>query len=271
MSGVITSIASGFLNGLGYTVQRRVLVNTEANHLLSITWWFGLSLLLIAETLGGVATVLVPASVVVALSSVSVLTSAVLAAFTEPCRTGLVLGTAAVIAGSVLFGISIPNSDAGHDFQADVVSWASLAYHVAAIALCIPIHIWGRQNIVSLAAYAGLVSSLTAIWYRPLVALFLQQAWDVFATSPLPYLSILVLAVSGPYAAAYLEPLGLRQFPQTEWIPVHFVSCLLFFTLAGEVVFMDWQRQPFHPRMLLHLPIAFVNVVLGVAIIAKRI
>lgn len=271
MSGVITSLASGVLNGIGYTVQRRVLVNAEVNHLASITWWFGLSLLIIAETLGGVATVLVPASVVVALSSVSVLTSAVLAAFTEPCRPGLIMGTASVITGSVLFALAIPNSDSSYDFQSDVVSWASLAYHVVAIAACIPIHIWGRQNIVALAAYAGIVSSLTAIWYRPLVALFIQQAWSRFITSPLPYLSILVLVISGPYAAAYLEPLGLRQFPQTEWIPVHFVSCLIFFTLAGEVVYMDWQRQSFHPRMLVYLPVAFLNVISGVAVIAKRI
>lgn len=262
------STSSGVLNAVGYTLQKRSIAGA---YLRSPLWWTGLALLLGAETLSGVALTLLPASVVVALNSLSVLFSALLASATEPCRVGLVLATANVVSGGALLGLSVPDDPSSQQgvFEA-LASVESLVYHACAGVACAAIHVWRRDRIVYLATYAGLVSSVTAAWYRPLVVLVLDGRYDLLRTSPIPYVSVLVLVTTGPYAAAYLEARGLRLFPQSEWIPVHFVACLVWFSVSAEVIFGDWQSLTFTSRMWLFVPVAFVNILLGVVAVSRR-
>lgn len=258
------------INAVGYTLQKRTLTRVGTQYLKAPQWWVGFLLLIAAETLGGVAMVLMPASVVVALGGLSVLFSSLFASVTEPCRLGLVLATFSITIGSVLFGLSITDGEEVDTVFGAILSVSSAVYHACAFLTCLLIHIFRRTRLVYLASYAGIVASVTAIWYRPLVALFLEQRFELFTSSPLPYVSVLLLATTGPYTAAYLEPLGLRLYPQTEWIPVHFVACFVFFSIAGEVVYEDWRSRTFTNRMILFVPLAFVNIILGVIAIARR-
>ena len=124
-----------------------------------------------------------------------------------------------------------------------------------------------RPNLLLLAVYAGLVSSITALWFRPLVTALLNREWEAFETF-VPYTSIGVVAVTGIWAAGVLEPRGLGTFLQSQWIPVHFVSCLLFFGIAGEIVYRDW--VDITGPMLTMLLVALANIVWGVFLVQRH-
>ena len=271
--GVAAALGGGIVNAVGYTVQRRVLVRTPRAYLRRPWWWMGFALLLAAETLGGVALALVPASVVVALGSVSVVASAMLAALNgEPLNVDTPAATMCIVVGRVLGGLVTPAVDdlsTSDELAARLESLPSIVYHALAACAIVVLHLRTyrrpRVPLVVVGLYAGLVSSITALWFRPIVTIVLNREWSSFGTSYLPYVSIAVVALTGTWAAAFLEPKGLGTFLQSEWIPVHFVSCLVFFGVSGEVVYRDFGRV--NVSTIVTLLVALVNVSWGIAVL----
>ena len=247
--GIVTAVLSGVVNAIGYTIQKKALDRVGTGYLKSPMWWLGIVLLIGAETLSGVAMVLMPVSVVVALNSLSVLFSSIFASFNEPCRPGLVASTLCIVVGSVLFGLTVTDNEVSYKVFESILSTQSIVYHVSAFVICVLIHMFRRTQLVYWAAYAGIVSSVTAMWYRPLVALFMDQRFSLFLESPLPYISILLLITTAPYAAGYLEATGLRLYPLLR------TGCLLEndrcgnFLLRRHLWMMSW-RAWFHRSLV---------------------
>lgn len=271
--GIVAALGGGVVNAVGYTVQRRVLVHAPRAYLRRPWWWIGFALLLAAETLGGVALALVPASVVVALGSVSVVTSAMLAALNgERLNVRTLAATLCIVIGSVLGGLVTPAVDdlpTSQELAMRLESSASIVYHALSACAIVLLH-WKTYrrppvSLVVVALYAGIVSSITALWFRPVVTIVLNAEWSSFGTSYVPYVSVAVVALTGTWAAAILEPKGLGTFLQSEWIPVHFVSCLVFFGVAGEVVFRDFRHVD--TPTIVTLLVALLNIAWGIAVL----
>lgn len=273
---VSAAIVSGVVNAVGYTVQRHVLLQTTTQYLLKPVWWIGFALLIISEALGGFAFALMPASVVVALSSFSILANAFFARFREPPRLQVNLGSLCILIGSVNLGMITPihsNSQDVEFFINALQTLESVIYQMCVLLVCIVLHLYlfrfKHKQILLLALYASLVSSITALWFRPLVAIVVNGNW-ISLTDPLFYVAVVIVAVTGSYAAAFLEPAGLGMFLQSEWIPVHFVFCLLVFGTSGEIVYKDWYTsEEAHPRVFIVLTHALICIIYGVALITR--
>lgn len=273
---VSAAVASGVVNAVGYTVQRHVLLQTTTGYLLKPVWWIGFAFLIFSEALGGFAFALMPASVVVALSSFSIIANAMFARIREPPRLQVNLGSLCIVVGSVNLGIITPIHSNAKDvefFVNALQTLESLIYQISVALVCIFIHIYlfrlKHKNILLLALYTSLVSSITALWFRPLVAVVVNGHW-ISLTNPLFYFAVSIVAFSGSYAAAFLEPVGLGVFLQSEWIPVHFVFCLLVFGTSGEIVYKDWYTSvEAHPRVFIALGHALICIIYGVSLITK--
>lgn len=273
---VSAAIVSGIVNAVGYTVQRHVLLQTTTRYLRKPVWWIGFALLIISEALGGFAFALMPASVVVALSSFSIVANAIFARFKEPPRLQVNLGSLCILIGSVNLGMITPihSSSKNTEFFINaLLTLESVIYQLCVAFVCIVFHVylfrWKHRQIILLALYASLVSSITALWFRPLVAVVVNGNW-ISLTDPLFYIAVVIVAATGSYAAAFLEPAGLGTFLQSEWIPVHFVFCLLVFGISGEIVFKDWYTsKETHSRVWIVLAHALTCIICGVGLITR--
>ena len=262
------AVGAGVVNGIGYTVQRRALLQTSTPYLRNPVWWAGFSLLLVAEGLGGVSFAVLPASVVVALGSCSVVANVVFASCInkETLTWRTLAGTACILMGTVYIAIVTPpvRELDSHEYARLLTSLPSIVFHVG--VLCVLYFHRYDMNLYQLAFYAASVSSVTVVWFRPLLRVFLTQDWDAFRTF-LPYASIAIVSVTGVFAAAYIEPMGLRRFRQTEWVPVHFVACVLAFGVAAEIVYRDWIQADVDAWSVVSLVSSLTLVVWGVSLV----
>lgn len=260
--GIGLALGSGVINGGAYTVQRLALLRAgRGSHLRSPRWWGGLLLLLLAEAAGGAAYLFLPAGVVVALSSTAPVSNALLARLvTGERRRGrrVAAATASIVAGCVSLAAVAPS--AAHvpadGFGARLARPSSVVYQTLALLHAAQVQVrlsLGRPvSLPLLASYAAALSSVTVVWFRPL----LSAPW------PLALPSLAVVGGTGLLAAAHVEPTGLRRHGQAEWVGVHFVSCLLLFTAASQAVYGDLSLDDDLPRLGLATATALWGVVL---------
>lgn len=268
--GVAAAVGGGLVNAAGYTVQKRALEVTPTTYGRNPRWWGGFALLLVAETLGGVAFALVPAAVAVSLSSVTVVANGLFAARTETIECGVVAGSMCVLCGSVMVGLLTPPAEPLPLalLEERLSSPSSVLFQSVAAVAAVGLDAYTRRvprTLVSLSFYAAVVSSFTALWFRPIVSFVLNDEWD--ATSYLPYVAAVIVASTGIWSAAFLEPRGLAAFAQSQWIPVHFVACLVVFGVAGEVVYRDWVGVT--APVVVTLVVALLLLVGGVVLVAR--
>lgn len=248
--GIAASLAAGAINAVGYSVQKRALTATPERYCCNPQWWKGFVLLLVAEACGGVAFGLLVGSIVAALGSIAVVLNAMLAVCYQGEAFGARLfgGTVAIAVGSVVLGVITPPTkevETASVLEERLLSGASAVYHAVVGAACIALHAEvypassGRSPrvLVGLATYSAAVSSLTAVWFRAAVTLLFRAPATL--DHWLLYASVAVTAITGIAAAGALEPRGLSRFPQSRWVPLHFVSCLVWFGVAGVVVYGD--------------------------------
>ena len=242
--GVLLSLTAGVINGVGFTLQKGALNEcSTSTYLTNYKWWIGIGCIVTAELIGGTSFLLLPASVVVALGSTAVVFSAIFSYFfnRETLDSILVIGTISVVTGAVILGIITPASaqiDSTQDLERILSSWTSVVYQTFVVVISIVMmFLLKKISIVTLAFYAAAVSSLTIVWIRPLLLSILLQEH-----SYLPYVSAAIVGSTAIWAAFVLEPLGLTRYMQTQWVPVHFVACILLFGLAGELVYGDLQN-----------------------------
>lgn len=250
--GIVASLSAGILNAFAFSIQKRALNRTPSHYCSNALWWRGFLLLILAEVCGGVAFGLLPGSIVAALGGVSVLVNALLAIRYQGEAFGwrVAMGTVLIVAGSALLGAITPSSkemETAEELEFHLLSSASALYHAIVLGACIILHSelydddgpWSSSHLglVGLASYAALISSLTAVWFRAGIVLLFRAStsWDHWIF----YGAGLIAAVTGAWAAGALEPRGLRRFPQSRWVPMHFVSCLLWFGVAGVIVYDD--------------------------------
>lgn len=273
--GIAASLAAGIINAIGYSVQKRALTATPERYCCNSLWWKGFALLLIAEACGGIAFGLLAGSIVAALGSIAVVLNAFLAIRYQGERfSGRVIwGSLAITAGAVILGVITPPTkevETAYALETRLLSSSSAVYHAIVGGICIFLHaeVYPTSSgdvpivLIGLATYAAAVSSLTAVWFRATVTL-LFQASSTF-DHWLLYTSILVTAVTGIWAAGALEPRGLCRFPQSRWIPLHFVSCLFWFGIAGVVIYGD---DAFVVREQVWFAMALVLIIVGVSLI----
>ena len=121
------------------------------------------------------------------------------------------------------------------DFARQLRAPRSVAYHAAALGASVGLS-FASQSLVGLALYAATVSSVTAVWFRPIASWALtRDDADVLVG-----VAAAVVGATGAWAAGVLEPRGLARHPQSRWVPVHFAACLVSFGVAGHVVYDDW-------------------------------
>ena len=97
-----------------------------------------------------------------------------------------------------------------------------------------------------LAGAAATVSSFTVLAVRGLVNLLANFEYDCSAcacrttlASPLFWALVWVTAATAIASGAFIEQYGLQRFPETQWVPVHFVACALLFGGTSAIVFQD--------------------------------
>lgn len=267
--GIPFALASGVTNGVGYTVQKRSLDRVGTAYCSSPVWWVGLLLLIGAEVMGGVSYAWVPASVVVSLSSLSIVSSTLFASVRERVSLRSWVACGMIVLGCAMLGLATPDVDTlptPASLERDLFRFESIVFQVYGVALCLVLHAFFLHRMSALAAYAGVVSSITSVYFRYLVTTLLAMDWSAFGRAA-PYVSLLVVVTSGPYAAAYLEPLGLRRYSQSAWVPVHFASCLIAFGVAGEIVFEDFQRSNIGPFGVLLVGLGVLDVTWGIFLV----
>lgn len=268
--GIAAAVGGGLVNALGYTVQKRALKATPTTYVRNPRWWGGFALLLVAESLGGVAFALVPAAVAVSLSSVTVVANGLFASRTETIATSVILGSALVVVGSVMVGVLTPSAEplSLAVLETRLASSQSIVFQSVAAVACVGLEVYTRRvprALAALATYAAVTSSFTALWFRPIVTFVLTNEW--VAASYVPYVATAMVVLTGVWSAAVLEPRGLASFPQSQWIPVHFVACLVVFGTAGEVVYRDWVGTD-APAIVV-LSVALLVLVFGVVLVSS--
>jgi len=245
--GIGAALAGGIANALAYTIQRKALEDEPRKYVCRATWWLGIGILLVAEALGGLAYAYIPAATVVALESVSlVANSAIVVWRGARCDVHLVVGTSYILWGAIVLSLASPHVQLPPDtasFERLLYSNQSLAYYAIAFALGGVLHCVAfvrNESLIGLALYASIVSSVTVMWFRPLMTFALNGTlWSAPISFTLP--ALFIVLITGGWSAAVVEPRGLATYCPSQWVPVHFVSCLVTFGIAGQLVYGDWQ------------------------------
>ena len=272
VGAVALAVGGGVVNGLGYTVQRRALTQATITYIRNPLWWSGFALLVVAESLGGASFSFLPASVVVALGSCSVVANAFFAYVLngETLTRQTLTGTACIVLGTVLVAVvtpPVPTLETPSDYVRVLSSPPSIVFHSVVVGFFLALLPFvARFRMYALALYAACISSVTVVWFRPLLHVVAGMHWDAFRTF-LPYVSLGIVTFTGVLAAAYVEPMGLRRFRQSQWVPVHFVACVVAFGVAAEVVYQDWIQAAVDASAVVSLLTSLTLVVWGVYLV----
>ena len=254
--GFLFSITAGFLNSFAISIQKNVLDKMPDKYYYEKKWWAGFIMLISAEILGAASFSLLPSSIAVGLSSFAILGILFFARKKEPITTGFICGALSIITASFLNGLVTPPEKTFETFSslsAFLTSINSIIFHTIILFICGLLHYFyiirkiERYQLFGFAFYAACVSSITIIWARTFVTQIISIPNDCnknHCNSTLKnwllYVSGIVTGLTGLWAAGYIEQIGLTKNPQTVWFPIHFVSCVLTFSLAGVFIYDDW-------------------------------
>lgn len=282
--GFLFSISAGFLNSFATSIQKNVLDKNSDSYIREKKWWFGFMLLVAAEILGSASFSLLPSTIAVGLSSFSILGIAFFARKKEPLTIKFWCGAASVITASFLNGLVTPAEKKIESFSELVsllISMDSLIFHVSVLILSFGIHYFyivkniKNNQIYALALYAACVSSITILWARAFVIQVISIPNDCGDTGCsytlknwLLYTSALITAITGIWAAGFVEQKGLLNNPQTKWLPVHFVFCTITFSAAGIFVYKDWSVFKQNFKTILLIVYSFILYIWGVFVIS---
>ena len=243
--GFIAGASAGIFNSIGLSIQKNVH-RKNITYYKDFTWWLGFFMLIFAELLGSISYGFIAAYIVVSLSALSIVGSLLISSCNESLTFVSILGTLSIIVGCLLSAVIVPSEksvETIEELKKYIFSWSSLIYQVSVVIVCAMLHLVYfklKKNIIIIASYAAFVSSITIIWAKCLVLLllkyFLNDENNVFQDW-LIYVSFIIVCFTGIYSAGILEQVGLKEYNQSDWVPVHFVMCLISFLLAGIIVF----------------------------------
>jgi drug/metabolite transporter (DMT)-like permease len=274
--GVLMAVGASLLNAVGLLIIKLVLNDTD-DYFSSPKWWGGFACITLAEVTNSIAYGYASAPVISCIGSVTIVGSFILAVVFLKERFALLsgLGTLVIFGGILMLIVATPRTSNMYTPQMLESRYTSVPTIVYASINLVSIGILARLNVYNLyrlATYAALVSSWTIVSVRGVVTLSFDIIHDCSECQCaytfrnwVFWLLLVIVILSAWWGGGVVEQEGLRRFPQTKWVPVHFCTCFFFFSFSGIVVYDEFDI--FTPTSV---PLIVVGIVLctwGIALI----
>ena len=279
--GIIAALLSGLFSSVAFTIQKNQLSDTPTYYYYEKRWWFGFMILFVSGLLKSFSYTVIPASVVISLSIISLPLNYLFSQNKGKCRFSILGGTICIIVGSVMVSLVVPTSKTIEDIntlQKKLLSPKSVIYHAFVFITCLVIHyfIYPKQNattkiqLIGLSIYSSISHSIAIVWAKALFIVFmniennccLHILW-------IPYVGFIISVILGFWSVAFVEQKGLSSYMQTKWVPVHFITSLVSFTAAGILVFDEWDHIKISNPTIAILTSSSVILIWGVVLVAS--
>tara|TARA_A100001015_G_C14964209_1_gene702210 strand:- start:464 stop:1327 length:864 start_codon:yes stop_codon:yes gene_type:complete len=279
--GIIAALLSGLFSSVAFTVQKTQLSVTPMYYYYEKKWWFGFTILFVSGLLKSFSYTIIPASVVVSLSIISLPLNYFFSRNKEKCKISIIGGTICIILGSVMLSMAVPSSKFIEDIntlQKKLLSPKSVIYHGIVFITCIILHyfIYPKENastkiqLLGLSIYSSLSHSIAIVWAKSLLIVIININNNCCSHLLwIPYVGFVISIILGFWSVAFVEQKGLCSYMQTKWVPIHFITSLLSFTVAGILVFDEWIYLKFSNPTIAILTSSSFILIWGVVLVAS--